>query len=164
VYETLRGWGERLQTKELDDVRDELLVKNRSDNRVSLCLKWLEVLGVTEGSFETHDLRLVRELDPAELPSAVGQRREASRGSRGAADDGALRVERGGVPPRDDRAALRLARAAGSRAAPATSVPNRVRGARLTCRRARRTLRRERGGTSGTAATGSASTAAISDR
>ena len=72
LYETLRGWGERLATKDLDDLRDELLIKNRSDNRVSICLKWLEVLGVTEGSFETNDLRLVRELDPAELPESVG--------------------------------------------------------------------------------------------
>jgi ATP-dependent DNA helicase RecQ len=72
VYETLRGWGERVQTKELDDLRDELLVKSRSDNRVSICLKWLEVLGITEGSFETHDLHVVRELEPAELPGAVG--------------------------------------------------------------------------------------------
>ncbi|MBI5433520.1 MAG: RecQ family ATP-dependent DNA helicase [Planctomycetes bacterium] len=72
VYETLRGWGERVATKELDDLRDELLVKNRADNRVSICLKWLEVLGVTDGAFESHDLRVVRELDPAELPNAVG--------------------------------------------------------------------------------------------
>jgi len=72
VYECLRGWGERLQAKELDDLRDELLVKNRGDNRVSICLKWLEVLGVTRGSFERHDLELVREFDPAELPAFVG--------------------------------------------------------------------------------------------
>ncbi|MCC7011315.1 MAG: RecQ family ATP-dependent DNA helicase [Planctomycetes bacterium] len=72
VYETLRAWGERVQAKELDDLRDELLIKNRADNRVSICLKWLEVLGVLEGSFETHDLRLVRELDPAQLPESVG--------------------------------------------------------------------------------------------
>ncbi|MBM3986395.1 MAG: RecQ family ATP-dependent DNA helicase [Planctomycetes bacterium] len=72
VYETLRGWGERIATKELDDLRDELLVKNRADNRVSICLKWLEVLQVTTGSFETHDLALARELDPAELPESVG--------------------------------------------------------------------------------------------
>jgi ATP-dependent DNA helicase RecQ len=72
VYETLRAWGERIQTKDLDDLRDELLVKNRGDNRVSICLKWLEVLGVTRGSFETHDLALARELDPDELPDFVG--------------------------------------------------------------------------------------------
>lgn len=72
VYETLRGWGERLAAKDLDDLRDELLVKNRADNRVAVCLKWLEVLGVTRGSFETRDLELVRELDPAELPEVVG--------------------------------------------------------------------------------------------
>ena len=72
VYETLRGWGERLQAKDLDDLRDELLIKNRGDNRVGICLRWLEVLGVTTGSFETHDLELVRELDPNELPDFVG--------------------------------------------------------------------------------------------
>ncbi len=72
VYETLRGWGERVQARDLDDLRQELLVKERRDNRVGISLKWLEVLGVTEGSFETHDLRLVRELDPAELPESVG--------------------------------------------------------------------------------------------
>ncbi len=72
VYETLRGWGERLQIKDVDDLRDELLIKNRADNRVHLCLKWLEVLGVTEGSFETNNLELVRELEPGELPDFVG--------------------------------------------------------------------------------------------
>ncbi|MDP6539958.1 MAG: RecQ family ATP-dependent DNA helicase [Planctomycetota bacterium] len=72
VYETLRGWGERVQARDLDDLRDELLVKNRGDNRVSICLKWLEVLGVVEGSFEDHSLRLARELDPGELPAFVG--------------------------------------------------------------------------------------------
>ncbi len=72
VYETLRGWGERLQAKDLDDLRDELLIKNRADNRVSISLKWLEVLGVTQGSFETHDLELARPLDPNELPVFVG--------------------------------------------------------------------------------------------
>ncbi|MCL4140040.1 UNVERIFIED_CONTAM: hypothetical protein GTU68_051038 [Idotea baltica] len=72
VYEVLRGWGERLQAKDLDDLRDELLIKNRGDNRVSICLKWLEVLGVTAGSFESHDLQLVAELDLDELPDFVG--------------------------------------------------------------------------------------------
>ena len=72
VFETLAGWGERLQAKDLDDLRDELLIKNRGDNRVSISLKWLEVLGVTSGAFETNNLRLVRALDPAELPGFVG--------------------------------------------------------------------------------------------
>ena len=72
VYETLRSWGERLQAKDKDDLRAELLVKNRSDHRVDLALKWFEVLGVTEGSFETHDLRLVRPFDPGQLPGFVG--------------------------------------------------------------------------------------------
>jgi ATP-dependent DNA helicase RecQ len=69
VFETLRGWGERVQTKDLDDLRDELLVKTRADNRVSIALKWLEVLGVIEGEFEDHSLRVVRPIDPTELPA-----------------------------------------------------------------------------------------------
>lgn len=72
LYECLRGWGERIQIKDLNDLRDELLVKNRGDNRVSICLKWLEVLGVTTGSFESSNLRVVRELEPGELPDFVG--------------------------------------------------------------------------------------------
>ena len=72
VYETLSAWGERIQTKDLDDLRSELLVKNRSDNRVAICLKWFEVLGITRGSFETRDLTIERPLDPAELPPFVG--------------------------------------------------------------------------------------------
>jgi ATP-dependent DNA helicase RecQ len=79
VYETLVRWGERLQAKELEDLTNELLVKNRRDNRAAICLKWLEVLGVVEGSFETHDLRLVRDLDPDELPEFVGSEEKARR-------------------------------------------------------------------------------------
>ncbi|MEO0650219.1 MAG: RecQ family zinc-binding domain-containing protein, partial [Planctomycetota bacterium] len=72
VYEVLRGWGERIQVKDVDDLRDELLVKQRGDNRVHLCLKWLEVLGVSSGSFESHDLELVAPFDPSVLPDFVG--------------------------------------------------------------------------------------------
>ncbi|MFT5051605.1 MAG: ATP-dependent DNA helicase RecQ [Chlamydiales bacterium] len=72
VYQILVGWGERIQARDLDDLRDELLVKNRGDNRVSICLKWFEVLGLTRGSFETHDLTVVGELDPSGLPGFVG--------------------------------------------------------------------------------------------
>ena len=79
VYETLRGWGERIQARDLDDLRDELLVKTRADNRVSIALKWLEVLGVVEGDFEDHSLRVVRPLEPGDLPAFVrsGQKRDA---------------------------------------------------------------------------------------
>ena len=72
VYEVLRGWGERLQAKDLDDLRGELLVKERRDGRIGIVLRWLEVLGVTRGSFEEHNLRLVRELDLDELPEFLG--------------------------------------------------------------------------------------------
>ena len=72
VYETIVGWGERIQAKDLDDLRDELLIKNKRDNRVSICLKWFEVLGITRGSFETRDLEIARPLVPDELPPFVG--------------------------------------------------------------------------------------------
>ncbi len=61
-----------LMKDQVDDLRDELLVKNRGDNRVGISLKWLEVLGVTGGSFETNDLRLAAPLDPDVLPDFVG--------------------------------------------------------------------------------------------
>ncbi|MFT4538420.1 MAG: ATP-dependent DNA helicase RecQ [Planctomycetota bacterium] len=72
VYEVLRGWGERIQIKDLDDLRQELLIKERRDNRVSISLKWLEVFGITAGSFDTRDLRVVEELNPGDLPKFVG--------------------------------------------------------------------------------------------
>ncbi|MCA9000829.1 MAG: ATP-dependent DNA helicase RecQ, partial [Planctomycetes bacterium] len=39
VYEVLRGWGERLQAKDLDDLRGELLVKERRDGRIGIVLR-----------------------------------------------------------------------------------------------------------------------------
>ncbi len=72
VYETMAAWGERLAIKDEDDLRQELLVKERRDNRVGIALKWLEVLGVTRGSFEAHNLEIQRALEPAELPSFLG--------------------------------------------------------------------------------------------
>lgn len=68
VFETMRAWGDRLQIKDENDLRQELLVKERRDNRIGIALRWFEVLGVTKGSFETRNLRVVRALDPAELP------------------------------------------------------------------------------------------------
>ena len=78
VYETLRSWGERIQTKDVDDLRAELLHKERHDNRVQICLNWLEVLRVTEGSFETHDLALVGDVPLDQLPPFLrtGEKRQ----------------------------------------------------------------------------------------
>ena len=113
VYETLAGWGERIQVKDEEDLKDELLIKSRHDNRLGICLKWLEVLGVTEGSFETRDLRLVREFDPGELPSFVGSDQEEEGRPHGAARDDALREHGRRVPSHHARAALRPPRARG---------------------------------------------------
>ncbi|MEX1025559.1 MAG: RecQ family ATP-dependent DNA helicase [Planctomycetota bacterium] len=72
VYELLKSWGPRAATKDEQDLRGELLLKNRRDNRVGIVLKWLEVLGLVEGSFERHDLRVVGELELGALPAFVG--------------------------------------------------------------------------------------------
>ena len=72
VYEVLLGWGERVATKEIEDLKAELLVKQRGDRRTELVLRWLETIGVLQGSFERHDLRVARPLDPGELPPALG--------------------------------------------------------------------------------------------
>jgi len=72
VFETLDHWGERIMAKDLGDLREELLVKNRGDQRVSQCLRWFDVLGVTKGSIETGDLQVVRKLTSDELPAFFG--------------------------------------------------------------------------------------------
>jgi ATP-dependent DNA helicase RecQ len=72
VYGTLKNWGERIVTKDVDDLRGELLYKNKSDNRVDICLKWLDVLGITQGSFEMGNLRVVQLMEPEQLPDVVG--------------------------------------------------------------------------------------------
>ncbi len=79
VFETLESWGERAMTKDLGDLREELLVKNRGDQRVSQCLRWFEVMGLTRGSLDTGDLEILSDLDPSELPEffATGEKKKA---------------------------------------------------------------------------------------
>ena len=72
VHDFLASLGERLALYEMDDVRKELLVKERHDRRLELCLRWLDTLGVTRGSLEDRDLEFLRPLQPSELPDAVG--------------------------------------------------------------------------------------------
>lgn len=72
VYRTLLNWGERILTKDVDDLRKELLYKDKADNRVDICLKWLEVLGITEGSFEMGNLHIVQTMEPDQLPDVIG--------------------------------------------------------------------------------------------
>ena len=68
VYDTLVRWGERIKSKDVDDLRAELLHKNRRDNRVEISLRWMEVLGAIRGSFETCDLEVIDDLDTTLLP------------------------------------------------------------------------------------------------
>ena len=72
VWSLLESWGERVATKDLGDLVSELLVKNRRDNRAAISLRWLEVVGAIEGSFERHDLRVNPAFMPSELPAFVG--------------------------------------------------------------------------------------------
>ena len=72
VWHTLAAWGERAQTKDLEDLTRELLVKNRRDGRVGIALRWLEVVGAVHGSFERHDLRADPDFMPSDLPEFVG--------------------------------------------------------------------------------------------
>ncbi|MBL6722122.1 MAG: RecQ family ATP-dependent DNA helicase [Planctomycetes bacterium] len=72
VHDFLASLGERLALFEADDVRRELLVKERHDRRLELCMRWLDTLGVTRGSLEERDLEFLRPLLPSELPEGVG--------------------------------------------------------------------------------------------
>lgn len=72
VWSVLESWGERVATKDMDDLTSELLLKNRRDNRAGISLRWLEVIGAIEGSFERHDLRVNPAFMPSDLPVFVG--------------------------------------------------------------------------------------------
>jgi len=72
VWHTIEMWGERVATKEYEDLVKELLVKNRRDNRARIALKWLEVVGALTGSFERHDIQVNPAFLPSDLPAYVG--------------------------------------------------------------------------------------------
>jgi len=72
VWSILESWGERVATKDLGDLVSSLLLKNRRDNRAGISLRWLEVVGAIEGSFERHDLRVNPDFMPSDLPAFVG--------------------------------------------------------------------------------------------
>ncbi|MBL4702512.1 MAG: RecQ family ATP-dependent DNA helicase [Phycisphaeraceae bacterium] len=73
VYRALLNWGERIVTKDINDLRDELLYKNKADNRVDICLKWLDVLSITSGALETGNLQIVQRMEPEDLPQIMGK-------------------------------------------------------------------------------------------
>jgi ATP-dependent DNA helicase RecQ len=114
VYETLRGWGERLAAKDLDDLRDELLIKNRGGQpRVDLPQ-------VARGAGRHR--RIVRDQRPAARARARPRRaarerrqpRQAPRRPRRPARDGPLRRPRRRMPPRHDFPAFWPPRAHGA--------------------------------------------------
>jgi len=62
LYGILRGEIERANALGADYLREELTFRNRRDFRVETALGMLDRHGVTEGSIENHDLRVVAEL------------------------------------------------------------------------------------------------------
>ncbi|MEQ8765536.1 MAG: ATP-dependent DNA helicase RecQ [Planctomycetota bacterium] len=68
VARLLERWKDHLLHHTEEDLVNELLMKNRRDNRVFICLRWLEVLGVIRGTFEGRDIELLRPLDESEIP------------------------------------------------------------------------------------------------
>jgi ATP-dependent DNA helicase RecQ len=63
VVDQLVRWGDTLHARELQDLRETLLLKNRHDGRPEVTLGLLRAERIVDGSFETHDLRVLRPLD-----------------------------------------------------------------------------------------------------
>lgn len=63
--------GDDLYAAELQDLREELLLKNRRDGRPDCVLGLLKAEGIVEGSFEGGDLRLTRRLAPGEEDALI---------------------------------------------------------------------------------------------
>ncbi len=70
VLRTLQEWGSDLPHYDLQDLKDKVHARGGFDGRVETCLKWLEALGLIEGSFVDRDLRVLGELDPALIPAS----------------------------------------------------------------------------------------------
>ncbi len=71
VYSTLHDWGDRIQTKDLDDLREAVGIGTRADQRLSITMRWLYAMDVLEGGFGDNSLRIVKPLDPDELPDLL---------------------------------------------------------------------------------------------
>ena len=76
VVEHLKALGERVATIDTQDLRAELLVKNRRDGRIETCLRLLRAAGCTEGELG-HDFVWLREPSPEEVDGWIveGKRR-----------------------------------------------------------------------------------------
>ena len=76
VVEHLKALGERVATIDTQDLRAELLVKNRRDGRIETCLRLLRAAGCTEGDLG-HDFVWLREPSPEEVDGWIveGKRR-----------------------------------------------------------------------------------------
>ncbi len=66
AHDVLVRWGDTLHARGLEDLKETLLLKNRADGRADTVLALLAAEGIVEGSFERHDLRVVRGLAPGE--------------------------------------------------------------------------------------------------
>lgn len=73
----MESWGENLYAHDEGDIRDALLMKNRSDGRVATVIGILRAEGIVEGEFERGDFRLVRPLEPGEESRLVDPKKRA---------------------------------------------------------------------------------------
>ena len=64
--QVMEAWGEDLYAHDVDELRDQLLLKNRGDGRVETVLSLLRSADVIEGSFEDGNLRFLRPLEVGE--------------------------------------------------------------------------------------------------
>ena len=71
VARVLQGWGDRAAQHDREELQQQLGLRRGHDGRVDTCLQWLETLGITQGSLEQRNLRLIRPLDPAEIPDSL---------------------------------------------------------------------------------------------
>ncbi len=70
VVEHLHALGERVQAIDVQDLRAELLVKNRRDGRIETCLRLLRAAGCTEGDLG-RDFAWIRRPEPEEVDAWV---------------------------------------------------------------------------------------------
>lgn len=67
TYNLLVSCGEGVNTMEYEMLQEKLVRKNRGDHRLSTVLSVFDRYGITEGSLEKGDLKVIAELDPVLL-------------------------------------------------------------------------------------------------
>ncbi|MEE9391553.1 MAG: RecQ family ATP-dependent DNA helicase [Planctomycetota bacterium] len=66
VFDLMVSWGDTLHAREIADLRETLLLKNRQDGRAETCLGLLRAERIIDGDFATGNIRILRDLRPGE--------------------------------------------------------------------------------------------------